>query len=81
MHIAYKVLIFLGALVALMFSLLVLLTGKGDAMSGGGGIRTTFRGKAGFDDFISKMILYLGIAFMVVMVVLDWLSNRLPKTL
>jgi preprotein translocase subunit SecG len=78
LEIVYKILIGLGALVALMFALLVLLTGKGDAMSGGGAIRTSFRGKASFDDFLSRMILGLGVAFMAIMVILDWLSHRLP---
>ena len=79
MEIAYRVFIGLGALVAAMFSLLVLITGKGDAMSGGGSIRTTFRGKASFEDFLSRVILGLGIAFMVIMILLDWMSHRLPN--
>lgn len=79
MHIAYNILLVLAIAVALVFSLLVLVTGKGDAMSGGSGVRTTFRGKAGFEDFVSRLILYLGGGFMALMLLLDWLSARLPK--
>lgn len=62
----------IGLLVAVVFSALVLITGKGDAMSGGGsGVRTTFKGKASVDDQISKMTLFLGIGFMALMLVID----------
>ena len=79
MEIAYRIVLALALFVAVMFALLVLVTGKGDAMSGGGGIRTTFRGKAGFEDFLSRLILLLGGAFMVLMIGLDWISRYLPK--
>jgi preprotein translocase subunit SecG len=72
----YNVSIVIGMIVALVFSALVFLTGKGDAMSGGGGVRTTFKGKAGFDDFMSKLTLYMGIGFMVLMLVIDVLGSR-----
>jgi preprotein translocase subunit SecG len=80
MNIAYNIALGAALLVALMFALLVLVTGKGDAMSGGGGIRTTYRGKAGFDDFISRMILGLGVSFMVLMILLDWMGHWLSKS-
>ena len=67
----------IGLLVAVGFAFLVFATGKGDAMGGGGSVRTTFKGKASFDDLISKITLYLGIAFMVLMLVLDYVSNLL----
>ena len=58
MHIAYNILIVVALLVALVFSVLVLITGKGDAMSGGSsGVRTTFKGKANFDDIMSQWTL------------------------
>ncbi len=66
-----------GILAAVVFSALVLLTGKGDAMSGGGGVRTTFKGKASFDDFMSKWTLYIGCALMVLVLSVDVLVNRL----
>jgi preprotein translocase subunit SecG len=73
----YNVLLGLGVLIALLFSALVFLTGKGDAMSGGGSIRTTYKGKASFDDTMSKMTLYLGIGFLALMIIIDTVSNRM----
>jgi len=66
----------IGILVAVLFTALILLTGKGDAMSGGGSVRTTFKGKASFDDQISRVTLYLGIGFMVLMLVIDVLGTN-----
>lgn len=77
MDILYKFLLGLAILVAIMFTLIVLLMGKGDAMSGGGGVRTTFKGKAGFDDFVSRLTIILGGSFMVLMIVLDIVGNKL----
>ncbi|CAN5416702.1 hypothetical protein BH11ARM2_BH11ARM2_15440 [soil metagenome] len=72
MNILYNIVMGIGLLVAVVFSALVLITGKGDAMSGGGsGVRTTFKGKASVDDQISKMTLFLGIGFMALMLVID----------
>lgn len=77
---AYNIVMVLGAIVALAFAVLVFLTGKGDAMSGGSSsVRTTFKGKASFDDFISKLTLILGGSFLALMLVLDTLANRMPK--
>jgi preprotein translocase subunit SecG len=73
----YIGLIVIGVIVAVLFSALVLLTGKGDAMSGGGSVRTTFKGKASFDDHMSRATLILGISFLTLMVVIDALSNRM----
>ncbi len=66
----------IALVVAIAFALLILLTGKGDAMGGSTGIRTTFKGKAGFDDFISKTTLYLGISFMALALILDILNTK-----
>jgi preprotein translocase subunit SecG len=60
-----------------LFSVLVLITGKGDAMSGGGSIRTTFKGKASFDDYMSRMTLILGASFFALMLLIDGVSNRI----
>ncbi len=80
MQAAYNIVMVLGAIVALAFAVLVFLTGKGDAMSGGSSsVRTTFKGKASFDDFISKLTLILGGSFLALMLVLDTLANRMPK--
>lgn len=77
MNVAYNILLVISILVAAVFAALVLLTGKGDAMSGGGSVRTSFKGKASFDDYMSKSTLILGISFLALMVLLDTLSNRM----
>jgi preprotein translocase subunit SecG len=75
MLVFYNILLGLGILVAVVFTGLVFLTGKGDAMSGGSSsVRTSFKGKASFDDQISRITLYLGGGFMLVMLILDWLG-------
>jgi preprotein translocase subunit SecG len=75
----YNILLAVGILVAVVFALLVFVTGKGDAMSGGSGVRTTFKGKANFDDFVSRLTLYLGVGFMAIMLIVDVLGNNLAK--
>jgi len=75
----YNISIGFGIFIALLFSALVFLTGKGDAMSGGSGVRTTFKGKASFDDFMSRLTLYLGIGFMALMLLIDVLGHQIAK--
>jgi preprotein translocase subunit SecG len=72
----YTISIVLGMIVAVVFSALVFLTGKGDAMSGGGSVRTTYKGKGTFDDFMSRFTLYLGIGFMGLMLLIDILGHQ-----
>jgi preprotein translocase subunit SecG len=80
LNVVYSVLLGLGLLVAVVFALLVFLTGKGDAMSGGGGtVRTTFKGKASFDDFVSRLTLVLGASFMALMLAIDVIANIVGK--
>lgn len=68
----YNFFIGLAVFVSVLFCALVFFTGKGDAMSGGGGsVRTTFKGKAGFDDQVSKLTLIIGGSFMGLMILLD----------
>ncbi len=77
MRTAYYVLLGLAVIVAFIFIVIVVITGKGDAMSGGGGaVRTTFKGKASFDDQMFKYTVGLAGVFMFLMVVLDILSRR-----
>lgn len=45
-------------------------------MSGGGSVRTTYKGKATFDDIMSKATLYLGIAFMGLVLLYNVFSVR-----
>jgi preprotein translocase subunit SecG len=80
LKILYDVLIGAGLVVGLLFSALVLLTGKGDAMSGGGAVRTTFKGKASFDDIMSRWTLSLGISFMALMIIIDVIGTHLAHT-
>ncbi|MBA3725340.1 MAG: preprotein translocase subunit SecG [Armatimonadetes bacterium] len=50
---------------------------KSDAMSGGSSqIRTTYRGKPGFDDLMSKVTLILGIIFMGLCLIIDIIQQR-----
>lgn len=79
MNVAYNIFVGLGALIAVLFSALVLLTGKGDAMSGGGSVRTSFKGKASIDDYMSKATLITGVVFLALMVLIDAISNRITK--
>jgi preprotein translocase subunit SecG len=74
-----NVVLFLALIVAVVFSLLVLVTGKGDAMSGGGSVRTTFKGKASFDDIISKWTLIMGVSFMALVLLYTVVSNRVNE--
>ncbi len=76
----YNVLLGVSVFVAILFTGLVFLTGKGDAMSGGAGsVRTTFRGKASFDDQVSRLTIGLGGAFMFVMIVMDVVAHNAFK--
>ncbi|MFM9872149.1 MAG: preprotein translocase subunit SecG [Fimbriimonadaceae bacterium] len=73
----YNVLLIVAAIIAVAMSVLIFFTGKGDAMSGGGGgIRTTFKGKASFDDQMYRITIGLGAAFMFLMIFLDILSSK-----
>lgn len=72
----YQILLILGFIIAAIFSLIVLFTGKGDAMSGGGSVRTSFKGKASFDDIMSRVAFGFGIAFMVVTLLLNAIASR-----
>ena len=80
MQIAYNILLGVAVFVAIVFTGIVFLTGKGDAMSGGAGsIRTTFKGKASFDDKMSQITLILGGSFMALMIILDVLAHKLAR--
>ncbi|MBI1756403.1 MAG: preprotein translocase subunit SecG [Fimbriimonas ginsengisoli] len=74
-----RILTTFGVLTALIFTLLVFFTGKGDAMSGSGGVRTTFKGKASFDDTMARMTLGFGIAFMALMLIINVVESALLR--
>lgn len=73
----YNFLLGLAILVAVVFIALILITSKGDAMSGGGAVRTTFKGRATVDDQIAKLNMYLAGGFLVAMIALDYFANRI----
>jgi len=81
MKTVYYIAIGVALVISIIFALLVLITGKGDAMSGGGGVRTTFKGRATFDDAMSKLTLYLGVSWMALMLLIDVVSSRMASTL
>ncbi|MCG9894570.1 MAG: preprotein translocase subunit SecG [Fimbriimonadaceae bacterium] len=71
-----NILIVLAVLLGVVLCLVIFVTGKGDAMSGGGGsVRTSFKGKAGFDDQISNWTFMGGIAFMALCALADILNH------
>lgn len=76
MAILSSIVLALAILVAIFFSLIVLITGKGDAMGGGSSVRTTYKGKATFDDIMSQMALYSGIAFMGLVLLYNVVSEK-----
>ncbi len=79
MQTAYYIVLGVASLVAIAFIALVFITGKGDAMSGGGQVRTSFKGKASFDDQVSKLTIYLASIFVALMLMLDWLGARIAR--
>jgi preprotein translocase subunit SecG len=80
-NVLVQVLFVLLGIVSVLFILITVIFGsKSDVMSGGSSqIRTTFKGKAGFDDFVSKLTLYMGIAFMALCVLINIIQTRWPQ--
>lgn len=83
MVILYNLLVAIAVIIAIVFSLLVLLTGKGDAMNGGSSVRTTFKGKASFDDIMSRWTLIIGASFMAIVLLVDVVAKGIeaPRTI
>lgn len=76
-EIAYNIIVGISVVVAIAIIAGVFLFGKGDAMSGGSsGIRTTFKGKASFEDQIAKVTLITGGIFMLLMLILDAINAQ-----
>lgn len=74
----YNVLLGVAVFVAVIFIAIIYITGKGDAMSGGGGsIRTSFKGKASVEDQIAKVTYIIAAVFMVLMIALDVVGNKI----
>lgn len=76
MFVAYNVLLVVAFLMSVVIVAIVFFS-KGDAMSGGSSIRTTFKGKASFEDKLSRYTLYFGLSFMALMLILDFLATRI----
>ena len=73
---AYYILLWFAIFLSIVFVALIYFTGKGDAMSGSGSIRTTFKGKASIEDKIARLTYILAAVFMALMLGLDLLSAR-----
>ena len=78
MNILTKILFVILLVIAVIFVFVTTVFGsKSDAMSGGSSqIRTTYRGKPGFDDFMSRFTLILGCVFMGLCLLIDILQQR-----
>jgi protein translocase SecG subunit len=74
-HFLFGILLF----VSVVFVLITVIFGsKSDAMSGGSSqIRTTYKGKPGFDDAMSKATLILGLVFMGLCLVINVVQQRI----
>lgn len=80
MHAVYMILLAIAIILAIVYTVLVLITSKGDAMSGTtSSVRTSFKGKASFDDQMSKLVFYLGGAMLLIILILDNVSNHINK--
>lgn len=77
LNIVFQIALWLALLIGIALIAVIFFTGKGDAMSGGGGVRTTFKGKASFDDKISQWVLIGGATFMGLMVFCDVLLHKM----
>lgn len=69
--------VLLLVLCVIFIGITVIFGSKSDAMSGGSSqIRTTFKGKAAFDDYMSRLTLILGCLFMGLALLIDILHAR-----
>lgn len=77
-HTVYQIMLGIAVFIAVLIIFGVFVTGKGDAMSGGGGnVRTTFKGKQGFEDKVFTWIFGLGCGWIVLTLALDFMAERL----
>lgn len=75
----YTFLLWVDVVIAVIFTVLVTFQGaKAGGLTGASAaVRTTYKGKPGFDDFISRITLGTGIAFMVVTLVMQVIAARI----
>jgi protein translocase SecG subunit len=77
MTLLYNILLWVAVVLAVVFVAVIYVTGKGDAMSSGGGsIRTSFKGKASIEDQIAKVTYIMAAVFMALMIALDIVGNK-----
>ncbi len=78
MDIAYNILTGLAILIAAVFVFLVMVTGKADAMSGGGGgVRTSFKGKASLEDRVNQLLMILAGSWVGIVVALNIIAHQM----
>lgn len=75
----YNFLLVIAIILSIAFIGLIYVTGKGDAMSGSGSIRTNFKGKASIEDQISKLTYIMAAVFVGLMIALDFIATRAFK--
>ncbi len=75
-NILYTIVLWVSILVAVLFIALIFFTSKGDAMSSGGSVRTSYKGRTTTEDKIAKMTLSFAAGFVGLMLLLDFLSPR-----
>jgi protein translocase SecG subunit len=68
----------LDVIIAILFVGLVSMQGaKAGGLTGtSASVRTSYKGKPGFDDFLSRITLYMGIAFMLLTLAVQVLAHR-----
>lgn len=74
--ILYNIVVWIAILVAILFIALIFFTSKGDAMSSGGSVRTSYKGRTTTEDKIAKMTLSFAALFVGLMLLLDFISPR-----
>jgi len=75
-NVLYTVVLWVSIFVAVLFIALIFFTSKGDAMSSGGSVRTSYKGRTTTEDKIAKMTLSFAAGFVGLMLLLDFLSPR-----
>jgi protein translocase SecG subunit len=77
-HFIYSALFVVDIIIALAFTVLVIFQGaKAGGLTGASAsVRTAYKGKPGFDDFLSRITLYLGVAFMAVTLVVQLIAHH-----
>jgi protein translocase SecG subunit len=77
-QILYNMLFWLDIIIAFAFTVLVIFQGaKAGGLTGASAsVRTSYKGKPGFDDFLSRITLYIGVGFMGVTLIVQFIAHR-----